>query len=173
MLADGALHGTWCLRFLHAGGGASCSQPGAGLLASSSPGGAEQDLGSRSSLLLLGPFPSPFPLPLSHGQHPAGQQKAGCKKQGDCQQFSSCANHSLVEKSFTGHGNSKTQLWMQRARVVLLSPYFLGPSSFSTKNSDREEREREERLINTLRQAFQRLGLQSPSFTASFHQPDY
>lgn len=45
-------------------------------------------------------------------------------------------------KKFYRTRRFRNTAWMQRARVLLLSPYFCGPSSVSTKNCDGEKKER-------------------------------
>lgn len=100
---------------------------------------------------------------------------SGGENQTNYQQFSSSANHSPIKK-FYWTQQFKNAACLQRVKALLLSPYFLGlaknMSSFSSKTGGWGGG-REGRLINTLRQAIQRLGLQSPSFITMFCQSDY
>ena len=133
-----------------------CSEPAARLLTPSSPRGAgrtEQDLGGCSSLLLLRPCFSQWTWYFSASPNSSSvvwmQHKntlilgcflwvscSGGENQTNYQQFSSSANHSPVKK-FYWPQQFKNTAWIQRVKVLLLSPYFLGlaktMSSFSSK----------------------------------------
>lgn len=87
------------------------------------------------------------------------------------QQFSSSTNHSPVKK-FYWTQQFKNIAWIQRAKVLLLSPLFpwagKNPHHLPHQKLGEKEGGREGKLINTLRQAIQTLGLQSSSFITLF-----
>lgn len=191
MFADSSLYGSLRLWFFHAGGGTCCSsrlQRARGRAAHSQlPTWGRQDVGGCSSLLLLSPCFSQWTWYFSASPNSSSvvrvQHKntlilgcflwvscSGGENQTNYQQFSSSANHSPAKK-FYWTQQFRNTAWIQSVKVLLLSPYFLGlaknMSSFLSKTGGWGGG-REGGLINTLRQAVQRLGLQSPSFITFF-----
>lgn len=167
------------------------SEPEAGLLTSSSPcraSRAEQNLSGCNLLLLLSPSFIQWIWYFSASPNSASavwiQHKntliLGCflcvncsedENQANYQQFSPNANHSPVKTFYWTH-QLKNTAWIQRVNILLLNPYFLGPAKSHVILLWAWGGGKEGRLINTLRQAVQRFGLQPPSFITFFFQSD-